>query len=102
MGRSRRLQACERIRRGLDEHGKARGSRDELLQESELLWRKLRVHCGETGDVAARPIEARDETGLDRVYAGREDDRDRRGRGFGRAGCGRTEGSNDDSRTAAD
>ena len=36
------------------------------------------------GDVAARPIEAGDEAVLDRVAAGREDDRYRRGRSFGR------------------
>ena len=36
------------------------------------------------GDVAARPVEAGDEAVRDRVAAGREDDRHRRGCGLGR------------------
>ena len=87
---------------GIDEHGKARGSRQQLVQEPEPLCRELHIHGADTGDVAARPVEAGDETSLDRVAAGAEDDRNCRGRGFGRecrwhaARCG------DDGHPAAD
>src|SRR4051794_3599105 len=88
-GRSRRPQLCENGRRicrwWFDEHGKACGSPDELMQEFELLGSKLRVHCGETGNVATWPVEARDKTSLDWVHAGRKDDRDGCGRGIDRA-----------------
>ena len=38
----------------------------------------------DSGDVAARPVEAGDEADPDRVAAEREDNRNRRGRGLGR------------------
>ena len=104
-GRSRHPQVCEyrrRIRRRwFDEYGKARGLRDELMQELELLGSKLRVHCGQTGNVAAWPVEARDKTGLDRVHTGRKDDRDGRGRSADRAGSPQAIGRNDDGHTTA-
>ena len=37
---------------------------------------------GDAGDIAARPVEARDETEFDRVAGGAEDDRNCRGRGL--------------------
>src|SRR5262249_46901906 len=47
------------------------------MQEPEALGRKLHIHGDNTGDVAARPTEACDHTGLDRVAAEAEDDRNR-------------------------
>ena len=49
---------------GLIEHGNARGSRQQLAQEPKLLCRQLGGDKGDTGDVAARPVEAGDETSL--------------------------------------
>jgi hypothetical protein len=56
----------------------------------------------DTGEVAARPIEARDQTGLDRVVASAEDDRNLRGRGFGRAYRQRAAGRRNHADSAAD
>src|SRR5262245_58083217 len=56
----------------------------------------------DTGDVAARLVEAGDETSLDRIEAAAEDDRNGRGRGFGRE-CRRYEvWRDDDGYPAAD
>ena len=52
--------------------------------------------------VAARPGEAGDKTKLDRVVADAEDDRDRRGRSFGRERGGCAAGRGDDGHTTAD
>src|ERR1700730_6722366 len=68
---------------GVPCHRMAAGSK--LAQESEPLGAKLHVHSDDTGEVAARLIEARDQAGLDWVVAGAEDDGDCRGRSFGRA-----------------
>src|SRR5262249_21867588 len=58
---------------------KPRGVWQKLLQEPKPLWHKLDAHRGDTSDVAARPTEARDKAGSDRIGADAEDDRDRRG-----------------------
>src|SRR5205814_4090326 len=54
------------------------------------------------GEVAARPIEAGDEAGLDRISAVQENDRDRRGRGFGSERGRRAAGYAYDGHPAAD
>src|SRR5215471_6560921 len=71
------------------------------MQEPEALGRKLHVHADDTGDVAARPTEACDHTGLDRVAAEAEDDWNRSGRGFGRERRGDATRRCDDSHRAA-
>src|SRR5215475_11258046 len=53
------------------------------MQQPKLLCPKLRRDEGDTGDVAARPVETGDEAELNRVAAGYEDDRDRRSRRLG-------------------
>src|SRR5215831_2015591 len=53
------------------------------MQQPKLLCPKLRRNEGDTGDVAARPVETGDEAELNRVAAGYEDDRDRRSRRLG-------------------
>ena len=54
------------------------------MQKPDLLWREFHVHGTDTGDVAARSIEAGDETSLDRIGAGQEHDRNCRGRSLSR------------------
>ena len=54
------------------------------MQQPKQLCPKLRPHEADTGDIAARPVEAGDEAEFDRVAAAYEDDRDRRSR---RLGC---------------
>src|SRR5215470_14919563 len=53
------------------------------MQQPKLLCPKLRRNEGDTGDVAARPVEGGDEAKLNRIAAGYEDDRDRRSRRLG-------------------
>ena len=68
---------------GIDQHGNAHGSRLQHMQQPKLFCPKLRVNEGNTGDVAARPVETGDEAKLNRVAADYEDDRDRRSRRLG-------------------
>jgi hypothetical protein len=70
------------------------------VQEPEPFGLDLRVHRGDTGDVATRPAEAGDEAGLDRVYANAEDDWNRRGRCLRRKCRGSTHRDNDSHLTA--
>src|SRR5262249_26511643 len=63
---------------------------------------QLVAHGVDTGDVAARSAEALDKAELDRVQAEAEDDRNRRGCGFGRERRGRAARCGDDSHPAAD
>src|SRR5262245_29743818 len=78
-GRCRHLQAGDtgpRQRRArVGEHCEARGPRLELMQEAEPLRPKLLRHGEDTGDVAARLIEAGDETDLDWILTHRKHDR---------------------------
>ena len=60
------------------------GSGRQLTQHLELLCHKLHSLEAHAGSVAARPVKAGDETHCDRVAADSEDDRNGRGRGFGR------------------
>jgi hypothetical protein len=60
-GRSRRLQLrdCRSGNNGvvrIDQHGKACGSWQQLMQESKLFRRKFRLHVIHAGDVAAWPV----------------------------------------------
>jgi hypothetical protein len=63
-GRSRRPQVSDHglkpRKSGTDKQGKARRCRHQLTQEFEPLGCEFRVHGGDTGDVAARSIEAGD------------------------------------------
>ena len=68
---------------GLTNSGYALGCRDQLTQQPQPLCPQFNVEEVDAGGIAARPIEARDQTEADRVAA-REDDRDRRGRRLGR------------------
>src|SRR5262245_45224753 len=52
--------------------------------------------------IAARPVKAGDETQLDRVLPGRKNNRDCRGRRFGRERSGSAAGRGDDGDAAAD
>src|SRR5215467_9841734 len=63
---------------------------------------QLVAHGVDTGDVAARSAEALDKAKLNRVQAEAEDDRNRRGCGFGRERRGRAARCGDDSHPAAD
>src|SRR5262249_28092019 len=67
---------------GVDQYGKPRRVWQKFLQEPKPLWHKLDAHRGDTSDIAARPIEAGDKAGSDRVGADAEDDRNRRGCGL--------------------
>jgi hypothetical protein len=58
---------------GIDQHADAHGSRLQLMQQPKLLCPKLRRNEGDTGDVAARPVETGDEAELNRVAAAYED-----------------------------
>src|SRR5262245_16615060 len=68
---------------GIGEHANARGFRPQLMQEPKLLCSKFRQDETDTGDVATGAVEAGDEAVPDRVAPGCEDDRYRRGCGFG-------------------
>src|SRR5262249_25436280 len=69
---------------GIDQHGNAHGSRQQLMQQPKPLCPKFRRQDGDTGHVAARPVETGNAAELNRVAAGCEDDRDRRSRRLGR------------------
>src|SRR4029077_4887669 len=54
------------------------------MQKPKPLGPKLRVQGAETRDIAAWTVEAGDKTNFDRIRPDAEDDRNGRGRGFGR------------------
>ena len=54
------------------------------MQEPQPLGHNFLDEKIDAGRIAARPGKAGDQTQLDRVFADAEDDRDRRGRSFGR------------------
>jgi hypothetical protein len=54
------------------------------MQESQPLGHNFTVEKIDAGGISARPGKADDQPQLDRVFADREDDWDRRGRSFGR------------------
>src|SRR5262249_4749708 len=65
-------------------HANARGFRPQLMQEPKLFCSKFRPDETDTGDVATGAVEAGDEAVPDRIAPCCEDDRYRRGCGFGR------------------
>src|SRR5262249_3943982 len=67
----------------IDQHGNPNGLGHQFLQKCHPLRTQLSCEKIDAGQVSARPGEAGDETELDGVFADAEDDRDRRGRGFG-------------------
>ena len=68
----------------IDQHSNANGLRHQLVQKRQPLCLQLTREKIDPRQVSARPGEAGDKTELDRVFADAEDDRDRRGRRFGR------------------
>src|SRR5262249_6224437 len=79
----------------IDQHGNASGFGHQLVQQPQPFGHHLGREKIDPRQVSARPGEAGDQTKLDRVVADAEDDRDRRGRGFGRERSLReTRGSN--------
>src|SRR5262245_13952350 len=46
---------------GIDKYGKTPGLGQQLIQEPEALGLNLRIHGGDTSDVAPRPVKASDE-----------------------------------------
>ena len=66
------------------QHGDDRGVGNELVQQLQSLRREQIGEESDARDIAARPVEARDKSVLDRVAAETEDDRDRCGRRLGR------------------
>jgi hypothetical protein len=87
----RRLGRAARI-------GQERDARDlgqARPQQFERLGAHVEVAVGQTGQVAARVRQARDETAAHRIAGGRKDDRDRRGRALRRAD-GRRRARDDD------
>ena len=52
---------------GINQHANAHGSRLQLMQQPKLLCPKLSSDKRDTGDIAARPVEAGDKAEPDRV-----------------------------------
>ena len=73
-----------------------------LMQEFDPLGPHLRAHGVDASQVVARPVEAVDETQLDQVPTGAEDDRNGRGRCFCGEHAGRGARRNDDRHAPAD
>jgi len=71
----------------VDEHTDHCEGRHQFVQQLEVLRPQRSADKGHAGQVAARLVEAGDEAGRDRVFGGREDDGDRRGRRLDRACC---------------
>ena len=85
------LQALgHRLRTGmarLDQRRHAGGLRHQLVQEAQPLCGQLRSQGGDSGGVAARPIEAGDEAQLNRWVRDQKVDGNGRGRSFGCHRC---------------
>jgi hypothetical protein len=62
---------------GIDHHGSAREARCDLLEHPQPFACDARLNLQETCEITARPGQARDETGADRVGCLDEHDRDR-------------------------
>jgi hypothetical protein len=84
MHRGQRERCCHPQVLRIDQHAEPPAFGNEVAQQFQTL---LRQHQGEdrnAGDIAARPAEAGDQSGLDGIAADDEDDRYRRGRPLGR------------------
>ena len=69
----------------VDEHRRIGHRGDAVSRSSSSRFgADLDVELGDAGDVAARPVEARDQAEPHRIAGGREHDRNGRGRGLGR------------------
>jgi hypothetical protein len=64
----------KRRRCRVEQEGDPGDARRDLLEQPQPLAGQGRLHIDETGDVAARPREARDEAAADWIGAGREND----------------------------
>ena len=71
---------------GFDQQSDPPGGGDNLVQQSQLLYRNLGEGKVDAGRVAARPGEADDETESDRIVGDAEHDRNRGSRRFRRQG----------------
>jgi hypothetical protein len=87
--------------RRIDQHGNASRSGHQFTQEFQSLCRQLTHEKIDTCCVAGWPGQARDKTNPDWVFAGDEDDRDRRGCRLGRE-CRIVSGRNDHGDLSAD
>ena len=91
-GAGRRLQVSSiglgenRIGR-VDEERNDGFAGQQVMQQLKLLLRYHAGQCGDAREVAARSVQAGDKSNLDRVGAGHEDDRNRRGRRLCRDCC---------------
>ena len=86
----------------IDQHGNPNGLGHQVVQQPQPLGRNIRDEKIDAGRVAARPGKAGDKTQLDRVFADAEDDRDRRGRSFGRKRSRIAAGRGDNGDATAD
>src|SRR5262249_28178532 len=66
----------KRSRYRVEQEGDPDDARRDLLEQPQPLPGQGRLHIDETGDVAARPGEARDEAAADWIGGGRENDGD--------------------------
>jgi hypothetical protein len=80
----------------IDDEGEDACLRQQLPHQLKPLWQDFHIQLSCAGYVAARSRQVGDETKVDRVATGGEDNRDRRGGRFCRKCCGRTGGCNDD------
>ena len=72
------------------------------MQQPQPFGGDIRDEKIDTGRVAARPGKAGDKTQLDRICTDAENDRDRRGRSFGRKRSWITAGNSDNGHVTAD
>jgi hypothetical protein len=68
----------------VDERANGCRRRDHAVQQLQSLRLQLRAQCGHAREIAARSVQTGDEPESDRITADEEDDRNGRGRGFGR------------------
>ena len=71
---------------GIDEQAERMSLRRKLAQQRHALCSQHPRDHGRAGGIAARPIKAGDQARPDRIVAGQEYDRDRRGAPFGNQG----------------
>jgi hypothetical protein len=81
------LNLGHRVSRVVQQDDRAR-SRHHLVDQLEALLPGIHVQRDDAGHIAARSIEARDESGFDRIDAAVEHNGNRSGRRLGRLGRG--------------
>ena len=72
------------------------------MQDLEPLTHNAHPYVSDTGRIASRLVEASDQTRLDRVNAGAENDWNGRGQAFDHACRVRADGSGDDCNATSD